>query len=214
MKIEIKIKTLAWCALIIFLLVFALGMFGIRITYAPERSIDWTTTAAIGTIFGAFATVGVGIAAVYIAKQGNEQIKKMDEIARKERLMEEMRRAVDDVNHMLGLGFFNEKYMEIKKMDIEDAKEFLLSQLNLCFTNFMSKDKIFISKNIVSADDPYSKTVLDYNNRIQVSVSSEEHRTLLILTKALLDFYEKEFSSFLSQGEKYLRDAEAKIFGK
>jgi len=78
------IKTLAWCAPAILPLVFVLGMFGVRITYAPERSIDWTATA---TIFSALATVVVGAVAAYIAYQNNEQSKKMDEHFHEEKLM-------------------------------------------------------------------------------------------------------------------------------
>ena len=234
------IKTLAWCAPAILPLVFVLGMFGVRITYAPERSIDWTATA---TIFSALATVVVGAVAAYIAYQNNEQSKKMDEhfheeklmmdehfhkeklmmdehlhkekmmmgeLARKERLMDEVRKTVDNVNHVLSLGILYANMDKFYMRPLDEAKKILISQLTL-FDIFCFSKKQYLSDKGVSELDCHYFTFVRNTAQTMQTIFTAETKTF---DNAFKQWDKKKLTAIFMEGNNYLRTAEAKIFGE
>ena len=212
-----KISIPAWLliisigTIIAVVLVIAMGVLGIRVTYNPSLEIDWSATAAIGTILGAIATTIVGTIALYIAKQSNDLVKTQENNARKELLLQEVEKTVYDVNYIARGKFLYTNVKEIQFSNLVDIKSIYLSEVKFYEILLSERQLRFNTQEIVELNNPYYNLAYNEIGKTIDTISAAE--TWGDLFKTLVEKDTDELKKFILMGEAFILDAEIKLFG-
>ena len=202
---------IAAIVLFVFIVLAILTCLGFRVKYDPNLGINWQATAAVGTIFGAFVTVAVGVIAINIAKQANDLVKKQDEIARKERLLREVEKTVQDVNYILSLRFVHASIKDARTTKDYNANMYS-AEIMICLNSLEERMIDFHQKGVINLefiyyDYAFSKIKEVYDVLSKVKSLDEGLKAL-----EKLGFFDP--TNHIKFGMAYIAHAEKNLFGE
>ena len=202
---------IAAIALFVFIVLVILTCLGFRVEYDPNLGINWQATAAVGTIFGAFATTAVGAIALYLSWQANNLVRKQDEIARKERLLREVEKTVEDVNYILSLKFVFKGIRDTQDLKDDDIIKYC-AEITLCRQTLKERQIDFHYKEIIDKEFKYYDYVFGKLKEFEDAMKSTNSLAEGIGTLRKLDSVGT--TDYFKLGTIYIAHAEKNLFGE